>query len=380
VADAGARHDARRPAWVEIDLAAVRRNVARVGERLTRGTQTMAVVKANGYGHGDVEVARAALQAGATWLGVILVDEGLRLRDAGIDVPILLLHEPPAERMDHALANDLTPVVFTERGLTALGEAAERAGRTVRAHLKIDTGLNRLGVPWVHVEDFSRALAKEGRVEIEALFTHFAFADDPTNPFIDTQLKRFEASCERLRALGLEPAFRHVANSAASITRPDAHYDMVRLGIAMYGLSPGPKCGGFVDLSPAMSLKAEVAMVKRIRAGEAVSYGHTWTAERDSTIASLPLGYADGWPRALGNRAELLIGGRRYPSVGTVCMDSFMVDLGDDPCEVGDEAVLIGTQGNERVTADALADAVGTINYEIVTRMGTRLPKVFLDG
>lgn len=371
---------APRPAWVEIDLGAIRRNVARVAERLAPGTTTMAVVKANGYGHGDVQVARAALDAGARWLGVILVDEGLRLRAAGIDAPVLLLHEAPADRVDEAIANDLTPVVFTEPGLAAVGAAAERAGRTVRAHLKIDTGLNRLGVPWQLVEDFSRALAKEGRVEIEAVFTHFAFADQPRNPFIDTQLERFEHACDVLRAQGIEPTFRHAANSAAAITRPDAHYDMIRLGIAMYGLSPGPACDGYVDLDPAMSVKARVAMVKRIRSGEAISYGHTWTADRETTIASLPLGYADGWPRLLSNKAPILIGGRRCPSVGTVCMDSFMVDVGDDACEVGDEAVLIGVQGGGRVTADELAAAVGTINYEIVTRIGTRLPKVFVDG
>ena len=372
--------DAPRPAWIEVDLGAIRRNVSRVGERLSRGTQIMAVVKADGYGHGAVPVARAALQAGATWLGVILVEEGIRLREAGIDAPVLLLHEAPANRLDEALANDLTPVVFTEQGLAAIGEAAERAGRTVRAHLKIDTGLNRLGVLWRHAEELAAAIAKEGRVEIEAIFTHFAFADDPTNAFIDTQLQRFNETCERLAVLGIEPAFRHVANSAASITRPDAHYDAVRLGIAMYGLSPGPKCDGIVDLDPAMTLRARVARVTRVSAGEAVSYGHTWRATRDATIASIPLGYADGWARGLSNRAPVLIGGRRYPAVGTVCMDSFMVDLGDDGCAVGDEAVLIGAQESERVTADEHAAALNTINYEIVTRMSPRLPRVYLDG
>lgn len=369
--------DPGRSAWATIDLGAIRRNVGNVRAGLSGGAQVMAVVKANAYGHGDVEVARAALEAGATWLGVILVDEGLRLRAAGIDAPILLLHEPPASRIGEAIAHNLTPVLFTEQGVTAVGEAADRAGRTVRAHLKVDTGLNRLGVPLERLDDIAAALAKEAHVEVEAVMTHFAFADQPSHPFIDEQLARFADACERLDAHGIHPAMRHVANSAASITRPDAHFNMVRLGIAMYGLSPGPDCVGSIDLEPAMTLMARVAMVKRVRAGEAVSYGHRYRLERDSTIVTVPLGYADGWPRALGSNASVLIGGKKYPAVGTVCMDSFMVDLGDDSCEVGDEIVLIGRQGTERITADEIAAALGTINYEVVTRIGTRIPRIF---
>jgi len=370
-----------RPAWADIDLGAVRRNVARIGDRLQDGTQFMAVVKANGYGHGDVGVARAALEAGATWLGVILVDEGLRLREAGIDAPILLLHESPAERIDEALANDLTPCLFTERGLWAIGEAADRAHRPVKVHLKIDTGMNRLGVPLDHVEAFARALAKESRVEVEALYSHFAFADQPDNAFISKQLSRFVDASDRLKALGIEPAFRHIANSAAAITRPDTHFDMARVGIALYGLSPGPKTDGIVELDPVMSLKARAAMVKRVEAGEAVSYGLRYRLKRPGTIVTVPLGYADGWPRALGSghrgaKAEVLIGGKRYPAVGTVCMDAFMVDMGDDTCEVGDEIVLIGSQGSESISADDIARALGTINYEVVTRISSRIPRI----
>jgi len=371
-----------RPAWAEIDLGAVRRNVSRIGEKLNQNTQFMAVVKANAYGHGDVGVARAALDAGATWLGVILVDEGLRLREAGIEAPILLLHEAPVERVDEALANELTPCLFSEKGLWALGEAADRAHRPVRAHLKIDTGMNRLGVPMDHVEDFARALAKEPRVEIEAIYSHFAFADDPKNRFIREQLSRFNDATETLKQLGIEPAFRHMANSAAAITLPDAHFDMARVGIAMYGLSPGPKLDGIIDLDPVMTLKARAAMVKRVPAGEGVSYGLRYKLEKPGTIVSIPLGYADGWPRALGSgnkgsKAPVLIGGKRYPAVGTVCMDAFMVDMGDDSCEVGTEVVLIGSQGKERITADDLARALGTINYEVVTRISSRIPRIY---
>ncbi len=366
-----------RPAWAEIDLGAIRRNVSHVRHLLTSGTQLMAVVKANAYGHGDVEVARAALDAGARALGVILVDEGMRLRAAGIDAPILLLHEAPSDRADEALANNLTPVVFTEQGLRAIGEAADRAGRTVAVHLKIDTGLNRLGAPLDLLDELATALSKESRLDVEGCFTHFAFADQPRNPVIDAQLSRFGDALDRLAALGILPRIRHAANSAASIMRPDAHLDMVRLGIAMYGLSPGPECDGVIELEPAMSLSARAAMVKKVRAGDAVSYGHRYRLERDGTIVSIPLGYADGWPRGLSSNASVLINGRRYPAVGTVCMDSFMADMGTDSCEIGDEVVLLGAQGSERITADEIASALNTINYEVVTRIGSRVPRIY---
>lgn len=366
-----------RPAWAEIDLGAVRRNVARVRGRLSPGCEYLAVVKANAYGHGDVQCARAALEAGAARLGVALVDEGIRLRDAGIDAPVLLLHEAPPHRAADVISHGLTPSLFTEAGLAALGDAAERAGVTVPVHLKVDTGMNRLGVPLPAVDDFLRALAKEPRVEVEGVFSHFAFADDPGNPFVDEQIARFADAGERLARAGLEPQLRHLANSAAALTRPETHFDLARVGIATYGLSPGPALDGIVELEPAMSLKARIAMVKRAPAGSGVSYGLRYRLPADANLATLPVGYADGWPRGLTNRASVLIGGRRFPAVGTVCMDSFVVDLGDESCEVGDEAVLIGAQGRERITADEIAGALGTINYEVVTQVTGRVPRVF---
>ncbi len=367
-----------RPAWVEIDRAAVRDNVRAIRERLSSGTQYLAVVKANAYGHGDVESSRSALEAGATWLGVILVDEGIRLRDAGIEAPILLMHEPPADRAVDVIAHRLTPSVFTEGGIVALGDAAERTRTTLTVHLKVDTGLNRLGVPLDRLEEIARVLAKESRLDVEAVFSHFAFADEPENPFIDTQLARFEEACARVSALGLSYQFRHIGNSATALSRPDAHLDMVRVGIATYGLAPSPALAGIVPLKPALSLKAKIAMAKRVAAGEGVSYGLRYRLERPGTIVSLPLGYADGWTRALSGNADVLIGGRRYPTVGTVCMDSFMADLGDDMCEIGDEAVLIGAQGSERITAEDVAARLGTINYEVVTLLTPRLERVYI--
>jgi alanine racemase len=367
-----------RPAWIEVDLAAVRANVATVRERLAPGAAYLAVVKANAYGHGDVAVARAALEAGAAWLGVALVDEAARLREAGIDAPVLLLHEPPPDRADDVLRLAATPCVYTEPGIAALGEAAERSGRSLAVHLKLDTGLGRLGVRLDRLEEVARALAKEPRLEVEGVLSHLAFADEPGHPFIDAQLARFADACDRLAALGITPALRHIGNSAAALTRPDAHLDLVRVGIATYGIPPGPALAGTAPLRPALALKARVAMVKRMAAGEGVSYGLRYRLPRPGTIATLPLGYADGWLRAGSGRAQVLIGGRRYPAVGVVCMDSFMVDLGDDACEVGDEAVLIGTQGSERITAWEVAEAMGTIAYEVVALLSPRLDRVFL--
>lgn len=372
--------DISRPAWIEIDLAALAHNVGVLRRVVRPEAEICAIVKANAYGHGDVEVAATALRAGATRLGVILVDEGVRLREAGITAPILLLHEPPADRADEVIANNLTATVFTPGTIAALGEAADWAARPVKVHLKVDTGLNRLGAPLSALDELAAALAKHEHLDVEGLFTHFAFADQPTNPVIDEQLARFEEATTRVRALGIEPRIRHVANSAACFGRPDAHYDMVRTGIAVYGLSPGPEVPNTGDLRPVLSLRARVAMVKRIGAGDAVSYGHRYRVEQPSTIISIPMGYADGWPRLLTNNAEVLVRGKRYPAAGTVTMDSFMVDLGADPCEVGEEVTLIGAQGDDVLTADEVAVRSQTLNYEVTTRLSTRLPRIVHGG
>jgi alanine racemase len=366
-----------RPAWIEVDLGAVRANVASIREQLSPGTRYLAVVKANAYGHGDVPIARAALDGGASWLGVVLVDEGARLREAGIEAPILLMHEPPPDRAGDVVRLGLTPAVFTEIGAAALGDAAERAAMAVDVHLKIDTGLNRLGVPLDGLEELARVLVKEPRLRVQAAWSHFAFPDDPANPFTDVQLARFDEACDRLAALGISPPLRHIGNSATALARPDAHLDMVRVGIATYGLAPAPGLDGGVPLLPALSLKARVAMVRRVPTGEGISYGHRYRPGSAATIASLPLGYADGWLRSGSGRAHALIGGRRYPTVGTVCMDSFMIDLGDDSCDVGDEVVLIGAQGSERIAAEEVAVAMGTINYEVVAALSSRLDRTY---
>lgn len=362
-----------RDAWIEIDHASLVNNLAHL--EATSGAPVCAVVKANAYGHGAVSCAHTLIEAGAQMLAVITLDEAIQLRESGVEAPILLLHEARKDRVQQVIDHQLTPSVFTSAYLDALSAAASPG--SIGIHLKVDTGLNRLGVPWRELSDFVEGpLRAAPGVDVAGVFTHLAFADEPANPVIDLQLSRFADSLDLLKAAGIEPQIRHAANSAASLARPDACFDMIRPGVALYGLSPGPQVPNTAQLRPVLSLKARVAMVKRVPAGDGVSYAHRFIAERDTTIATLPLGYADGWSRALTNNAQVLIGGSKHPAVGTVTMDSITVDVGDSEVSIGDEAVLIGSQGELSLTADQIAERLGTINYEIVTRLSNRLPRV----
>lgn len=365
-----------RPTVAIVDLEAIRQNV-----RILKppGSEVMSVVKANAYGHGDIAVARAALQAGSTWLGVALVEEGIRLREAGISAPVLVLTEfPPGSEKD-ALTAGLTPAIYTEQGVSALVGAAAATGSRVGFHLKLDTGMHRVGAPPARAEELVRGAAAGG-LSFEGLWTHFAKADDPDDPFVQHQMDWFFDTAALLRERGLTPRYLHAANSAAIIGEPRAHLDLVRLGVSLYGLTPGPKLAGRAGgLRPALTFRSEVSMAKRVAAQEAVSYGLRYRLERDSNIATVPAGYADGYSRLLTGRAEVLIRGRRYPVAGVVCMDQFMVDCGDDPVEAGDEVVMIGRQGDKEISADEVAGWMGTINYEVVCGIGARVPREYRE-
>jgi len=358
-----------------VDLEAIRHNLRALKPATA---EVMAVVKANGYGHGDVAVARAALDAGATWLGVALVEEGIRLRGAGVEAPILVLTEFPPGSEDDALAAGLTPCLYTDGGLEGLAAAARAGGRRVAVHVKLDTGMHRVGLPPERTAEFVGA-AQDAGLEVEGVWTHFAKADQPLDPFLAGQLDSLLAQLDRLAATGFRPRYRHAANSAAIMATPRAHLDLVRLGVALYGLDPGPDLAGKADLRPALSWRSAVSMAKRVRAGEAISYGLRYRLERDSNIATVPAGYADGYSRLLTGRARALVRGRRYPVAGTVCMDQIMLDCGDDPVEPGDEVVLIGPQGDGRITADEVAGWMGTINYEVVCGISDRVPREYVD-
>lgn len=364
-----------RAARAEIDLTAVAHNTRSLVD-CSAPAKVCVVVKADGYGHGAISVSRAALAAGADWLGVALVEEGVVLRRDGIDVPILLLSEPRSD-VEAAVDRELRITVYTEDGIERVAAAARKLGTTATVHLKVDTGMNRVGCRPSDAVALAKSVLSRSELQLEAVWTHCAVADEPSNPFTDEQIERFEQVVHELDSAGLRPPMLHAANSAATIDRPASRFDLVRTGIAVYGIPPSPALAGRLDLQPAMSLRAEVSFVKRVEAGEAISYGHHHRFDRATTVATVPIGYADGVPRRLSETGgEVLIGGRRRPIVGVVTMDQLMVDCGDDDVAADDEVVLIGAQGDERITADEWAAKTGTIAYEIVCRIGPRVPRI----
>ncbi len=362
-----------RPTFVEVDLDAIRHNVRRLRPP---GAGLMAVVKADAYGHGDAAVARAALEAGASSLGVSLVEEGLALREHGVGAPILVLTEFPPGSEKEALEAGLTPTVYTEDGLAGVADAARAAGTRVSVHLKLDTGMHRVGLwPPELAEPFARRILDAG-LEIEGLWTHFADAETDDEGTL-RQLERFLAANDALRAVGITPPIRHAANSAATIRLPETHLDLVRPGAGVYGLDPVAGIAERFGLRPALSWRSAVTMAKRLPAGERLSYGGRYVLERDATVATVPVGYEDGYPRRMGGSADVLIGGRRRPVAGTITMDQILVDCGDDHVTPGDEVVLIGAQGDERISAEGFAERAGTIGREITTGIGERVPRVY---
>lgn len=350
-----------------VDLDAIAHNVRILAEH-AGDAAVMIVVKADGYNHGAAEVATAALRAGARELGVTTIDEGLALRAAGVEAPILTWLNTSDADFAAAVDADL------EIGITSVKhlQAVASTGKQAVVSIKVDTGLNRNGTsPLEYPRVLDELVALGDKVRFRAIFSHLAHADSPHHPTIDVQRDRFEAAIDAAKNKGLVPELVHLSNSAATLTRHDLAYDMVRPGIAAYGLSPVPEVGDF-GLRPAMTLRARVALVKEVAAGEGVSYGHEWIAPHDTNIALIPLGYADGVPRALGGRFSVLVGDTLRPNIGRVCMDQLVVDLGPEPPTVaeGDEAVLFGPGDRGELTAQHWADLLGTIHYEVVT--GTR--------
>lgn len=369
--------------WAEVDLGAVSANVAAL--RRQAGVDVCAVVKADGYGHGAVPVARAALAGGASMLAVALVAEGAELRAAGLTAPVLVLSQASPGEVDALVALDLDATAYTAQGVEALAAAAARAGRDadrpVPVHLKVDTGMRRVGAPPAEAVDLALAIGRSPGLRLASVFTHFAVADEPDDPYTAEQTARYRAVLDALADAGIDVPLRHAANTAGAIAHPDARFDLVRIGIGLYGLDPSPQTSGLVELRPVMSLRARVSHVKRIAAGDRVSYGLRYEADRPTTIATVPLGYADGVTRSLAaNGGEVLLGGVRRPLAGTVTMDQLMVDCGDDPVAVGDEVVLFGRQGDAVLPVDEWAERVGTITYEIVCGISTRVPRRHVEG
>lgn len=363
-------------AWADVSLDAVRSNVA-VLRDVAAPAEVCAVVKADGYGHGAVPIARAALEAGAAWLAVAQVAEAAALRAAGIRAPILLLSEPRPDQVDDVVGLDLRASVYRAELVHHLGAAAQRAGSRAQVHLKVDTGMHRVGAAPGVALGLAEAIVEHTGLRLEGVWTHCAVADEPASEFTAVQLERYEGVLAELTAAGIDVPLRHAANSAATIAHPAARYDLVRCGIAVYGIPPAPALDGLVPLRPAVRLATEVSFVKPLAAGEGISYGLRHRVARDTTIATLPVGYADGVFRRLGlDGQEVLIGGHRHPMVGAVTMDQVMVDVGPGShVVVGDEAVLLGAQGSAQITPDEWAARLGTIAYEVVCAIGARVER-----
>jgi alanine racemase len=364
-----------------IDLDALRGNLQTIATTVAPA-RVMAVVKADAYGHGAVPVARAALAAGASWLGTADLDEAIALREAGIDAPVLAwLHDPEAA-FEAAVARDIDLGVSSPAQLRAMAACADATGRPAAVHLKIDTGLSRNGVApaeWPEVVALAAALEADGRLRVRGVFSHLA----NTSPETDAaQLVVFDGALETAAAAGLSPDLRHIASTAAALSSPASRYDLVRIGIGAYGVSPygDGTTASDLGLRPVMTLRARVAAVRRVEPGTGASYGHVWRADRPTTLALVPLGYADGVPRQASGRAEVLLAGSRRPVVGRIAMDQFLVDVGDAEVAVGDEVVLFGDPATGAPSADDWAEAADTIGYEIVTRIGPRVPRTHLGG
>ena len=376
-------------AQVRVDLTAIRDNVAELRRR-AGNAEVLAVVKADGYGHGLVPSARAALAGGATWLGTAVLAEALHLREAGVPGRLLAWLACPGERWDQAIEADVDVSAAAVWAVDEIADAARTTGGTARVHLKVDTGLGRSGATvddWPALVDAALKAQAEGLVEVVGLWSHFAIADAPGHPTVSRQIEVFGAAVAFAESRGVAPEVRHLANSAATLTRADACFDLVRPGLAVYGLSPIPDLAAPTDLGlrPAMSVCSNLALVKRVPTGQGVSYGHFYVTDRETTLGLVPLGYADGVPRHAssgdgGPGAPVLAAGRARPVAGRVCMDQFVLDLGDTDAAAGDEVVLFGDGTAGEPTAQEWADACRTISYEIVTRFGPRLPRDYVGA
>ena len=364
-----------RPLWAEVDLDALAHNVRQIRRRIGEASQVMAVVKANGYGHGAVAIAKASLEAGATHLGVACADEGVQLRRAGVAAPIVILGYLPPWEATAVVRNNLTPSVTTQETALALVRSCDDAGVQLDVHLKVDTGLGRFGVAPSEVEGLAGFIEALPNLSMSGIYTHFAVADEADKSFTEQQFRTFMEVAQRFQ----QPLLRHVANSAAIADLPKMALDMVRPGIALYGCYPSPHVGRGLDVRPTLALKSFVARVHTLPPGGSVSYGRTWVAESPRRIALIPCGYADGLPRLVSNRGAVLIRGRRAPVVGRVTMDQHMVDVTHIPeVSLHDEVVIIGRQGEEAIAVEEVAELAQTISYEVLCAVSARVPRVYL--
>lgn len=361
--------------WLEIDLRAIEENV-----HFLKGyssVQIMAVVKANGYGHGAIATAKAAIRGGATWFGVARIEEALELRMADITQPVLVLGYTPLEKYELAIENNVSLTIWTHDQLIFASNIAQKIHQKAKLHLKVDTGMSRLGIQAADALELAQQIARTPFVTFEGFFTHFAMADERDPLPSDRQEESFHDLVEKLKTLGIRPEVIHTANSAALLTRPKSYYDLVRPGILIYGLHPSEPCPAPGSIKPALSWKSVISQIKMLPAGRGVSYGYEYTTSRTERIGTVPVGYADGYRRSAHN--IILIGGVRVPVIGRVCMDQIMIQLDDSPgAREGDEVILLGKQGNETINAEEIGARWHTNNYDVICGIGQRVPRIYI--
>jgi len=362
--------------WVEVDLSAIKNNIELIKKEVPG--EVMAVVKANGYGHGAIQVAKAALEGGATWCGLARFEEAFELRDAGFDCPLLLFGWVPPQQIAPAIINEISMTVWDQDQIQSITQKATQLNRRAHVHLKVDTGMGRLGSTPQETLQLAQLIAKEPQLLFEGLFTHFARADEPIEPTTNQQHEVLKQVLSEISTHELKPRYIHAANSAASLTFPSAHYQIVRFGIAMYGLHPSKECQLPQGYQPALQWKSVLSHVKTVPRNHGISYGHEYRTQKTERIGTIPIGYADGFRRTKDN--QVLVNGKKVPIIGRVCMDQVMVQLDQVPqAKTGDEVVIIGKQENAIITAENVAETWGTINYEVTCGIGARVPRIYLS-
>ncbi|MGE5558624.1 MAG: alanine racemase [Bacillota bacterium] len=372
------RSECLRPLWAEVDLSAVAYNLNLVRQMVGPEVQIMAIVKANGYGHGSVEASKKLLSSGANWLGVASPEEGIVLRQAGIIAPILVLGAFIPGQEEMLLKYNLTPTVCHEEAAQVLSQAAQLFARKIALHVKVDTGMGRLGFLPEQVVPVLKRIKEYPGVVVQGLFSHLSSADEEDRSHTRLQIERFKQLAAKLREVHLLPQLLHMANSAGILKYPEAYFNMVRPGVMLYGMSPlAAPLPNRIKLRPVLTWKATVNSVKRVPANTGVSYGQTYHTKRETTLAVIPVGYADGYSRLLTDKAEVLLKGWRCPVVGRICMDQCVIDVGDLPVQIGDEVTIIGRDGNHEILAAELAEKMGTINYEITCAISERVPRIY---
>ncbi|MGE4588428.1 MAG: alanine racemase [Acidaminococcaceae bacterium] len=366
-----------RNAWAEIDLDAIAHNIREAKKKISKSTKLCAVVKADAYGHGAVQVAQTALAAGADFLSVALLQEAIELRQAAIKAPILILGALQEECAEETVENEISQALFTIDSAKLLSATAVKLGKKAKVHLVIETGMNRIGISPEHAGEFAAEVSVLPGIEIEGIFSHFALADARDKTFCHEQYEKFEKAFSQIRARGIEIAIKHISNSATISELPEMQLNMVRQGITLYGLWPSDDVDRCLDYQPVMKLKTKVIFIKQIERGETVGYGRTFTAERPTKIATLPLGYADGISRKVSNKGYVLLKGKKAPIVGRICMDQFMIDITDiENVEIGDEVLVFGSK---ELSADKVAEWTETISYEVLCAVSKRIPRIYIN-